>query len=692
MSAPTVSAPTYKTLENLIAAAERIIDDVDTVSLDVFDTVLIRRVASPDLIKLPVARFVAEKANALGIETNWLEVARLRNRIEARHREENGEKHPDHEACYDHFMPEVLHGVFGDKLPDAFIDRVADYEIKIENAVLVPRARLVEWIDSLSDRGKQLLLVSDIYLPSKYIKRMLADKGLDHYFHGVVSSADSFRAKASGTAYELIKERFSVDRDKWLHVGDNPVSDGVRPIEFGIRALVIDDAVERHRKIITGQYHEYSTRSNFWKGRNLQQLMLPLESENVERDDLYVRGYNQFGFLFGYFMQRLAERCAALKLKRIYFCSREGWLMQQCWERFAPWYFPGDDMPESRYLYVSRIALARAMTGNVGMPTREVEVALLPRQNNCFDDVCRIFGFDPDAFQPFLDKHHLSLGDKISQHGVKVDQKNRQRLGLLLLDTEFQAFVREHGTPYRDAFIRYLESEGFFEHEEIGLVDIGWLGTIHNNLFSAVSHLDAAPRIHGFLMAATRHIDYPNTPDRYFEGLLYDRHKFDIATSVIQYIKEIMEEICRAPHTSLVAYQPDEESDTGFRLEFKPDNDESATAEMTQSECFQPLQQGILDAVQAYAAARTVLGYGTSEIKSWLDFSMYKHMAFPRTDDVLQMRLKAHQDDFAKRDTRKGRDKVTDKGLWQRSAAALRFMPGLRKRELKKHCFRMLKI
>lgn len=687
-----MTAPTYKTLESLIAAAERIIDDVDTVSLDVFDTVFIRRIANPDLIKIPVARFVAEKANSLGIETNRLEVARLRNQIEARHREENGAEHPDHEACYDHFMPEMLDRVFGDKLPDGFFDQVADYEIKLENAVLVPRARLVEWIESLSARGKRLLLVSDIYLPAKYIERMLADKGLDHHFYAVVSSADSFRAKASGTAYKLIEERFGLDRDKWLHVGDNPISDGVRPIEFGIRALVIDDPVERHRKNVAGKYHEYSTQTIFWRGRNLQQLMLPLEAENVERDDLYVHGYNQFGFLFGYFMQRLAERCAELKIKRLYFCSREGWLMQQCWERFAPWYFPAGDMPESRYLYVSRIALAKAMTGNVGIPARELEVALLPRHNNTFDDVCRVFGLDPHAFQPFLDKHDLSLDDNISQHGVKVNPENRRKLNRLLLDTEFQAFVRKYGMPYRDAFIRYLESEGFFEHSEIGLVDIGWLGTIHNNLFRAVSHLDAVPRIHGFLMAATRHIDYPSTPDRYFEGLLYDRHKFDIATSVIQYIKEIMEETCRAPHTSLVAYQPDGDSNRGFRLEFKPDNDESATAEMNQSEFFQPLQKGILDAVQAYSVARTVLGYGTSEIKSWLDLSMYKHIAFPRTNDVLRMRLKAHQDDFAKRDTRKGRDKVTDKGLWQRSAAALRFIPGLRKRELKKHCFRMLKI
>ncbi|WP_339135720.1 MAG: HAD family hydrolase [Candidatus Electrothrix sp. GW3-4] len=42
----------------------------------------------------------------------------------------------------------------------------------------------------------------------------------------VVSSADSFLAKASGKAFPMLQERFALDYDRWLHVGDNPVSDG----------------------------------------------------------------------------------------------------------------------------------------------------------------------------------------------------------------------------------------------------------------------------------------------------------------------------------------------------------------------------------------------------------------------------------------------------------------------------------
>ena len=691
-----MSAPTYKSLAQLIDAAEAFIEEVDVVSFDVFDTIFIRRIADPDLIKIPVARFIAEKANSLGIEISWLEVATLRQQIENQQRQINGQSYPDFEANYDDFMPEMLSQVFNDKLPDNFFNVVADYEIKLENAVLVARQALVDWIISLKQRGKRLFLVSDIYLPARYIERFVVDKNLQDYFESVISSADSFNAKASGTAFPLIEQRFNLDRSRWLHIGDNPISDGIRPLEFGIRALVIDDPAERQRKSLAEKYNHYSTHTTFWKGRNLQQLMLPLEAENAEHDELFVQGFNQFGFLFGYFMQRLAEQCKTLKLKRIYFCSREGWMLKKCWELFAPWYFPQGDVPEAKYLYVSRIALAKAMIGNTGLSQREVEVALLPAGNETFVDVCRIFGLNAQDFKPYLAKKDLTVEEVISQTDKGSSDASRRKLGLLLMDSEFQALARQSAQPYRDAFVAYLQGEGFFEFNDVAVVDIGWLGTIHNNLFNAVCHLENCPDIHGYLMCATRYIDYPNTRNKYFEGLVYDRFKFDMGGSLLEYIKDIIEEICRAPHTSLVGYEPvsnePDSQNKGFQLVFRDADDDSARAEQEQSSYYAPLQQGILHAVEAYARAYAVLGYTSVELKPWLNFNLHRYIAFPHTKDVLRMQIKAHQDDFGKRDTANLKNPLAERGLWQQTAAVLRFFPGLRSRNFKKHCLAKMRL
>jgi len=259
------------------------------------------------------------------------------------------------------------------------------------------------------------------------------------------------------------------------------------------------------------------------------------------------------------------------------------------------------------------------------------------------------------------------------------------------MDSQFQALARESARSNRDAFVNYLRSEGFFEHEDVGVVDIGWLGTIHNNMFKAISHLDNAPNVHGFLMCATRYIEYPESREKYIQGLVYDRHKFDTAGSLLQYIKDIIEEICRAPHTSLVAYDPDD-SEQGFKLIFRDEDDESARAEQVQSQYYKPVQDGVLDAVEAYAKAQAILGYGCSELKPWLNFNLHRYIAFPDTDDVLRMQLKAHQDDFAKVDTANTKVSSAEKGLWQQSAGALRFIPWLRSRAFKGHCFGMMRV
>ena len=223
-------------------------------------------------------------------------------------------------------------------------------------------------------------------------------------------------------------------------------------------------------------------------------------------------------------------------------------------------------------------------------------------------DVCRIFDLDAQVFAPYLEKHKISLDEVIAQTDPNASAESRRKLGIMLMDSGFQDTAKKTGQVNRDAFVSYLASEGFFDYQDVGLVDIGWLGTIHNNFFKALSHRLQKPGIHGFLMCATRHIEYQNTRDRYFEGLIYDRHRFEVGGSLVQYIKDIMEELCRAPHTSLVAYHP-EDSEQGFELEFRPDDDESAQAENIQSEYYQPVQNGILDALSAYAKAQAVLGY-----------------------------------------------------------------------------------
>ena len=129
-----------------------------------FDTLLVRRVADPDIVKNATTRFIDNIAKQKGLWSSFRLVDNLRNTIEDEHRARNGKEHPDHEANYDQFMPEVLKKHFGEHYSDALFQQVAEHEMQMESEILVARQDFYGLLDFLKEQGKRLFLLSDMYL------------------------------------------------------------------------------------------------------------------------------------------------------------------------------------------------------------------------------------------------------------------------------------------------------------------------------------------------------------------------------------------------------------------------------------------------------------------------------------------------------------------------------------------------
>jgi len=669
---------------SLVRTGERLAASRAVVSFDLFDTLLVRRIHDPDLVKPAVARFIAALAGKQGLFWSWQQVQRLRDEVEQQHRRETSTRFEDHEACYPRFMEETLGRLFGDEAGRALLPRVTDYELAVEGAMLVPRAELVSWLKRLKEQGKMVLVLSDVYLPASHLSRLIEGAGFLPWVDQVVSSADSFLAKASGKGYALLQERFGLDPKQWLHVGDNPYSDGLRAAEFGLQALVLRDGGEKLRKAIVKRYVNYAGGRPFWRGRALQQLMLPLEGENIPRPSLYLAGYHFLAPLLGAFVQELAQRCREQGIRRIYFFSREGWMFQQVWERLMPLLHPAGELPEVSYLYVSRLALAGAACAQQGLSRTNADIAFLPAGNRDFRDVCRIFGLRLDPFVPHLARHELTAETVLSPAHEGFELTHRIRFNLLLEDREFQREIRCQTRDSGLALERYLEAQGFFAQADVALVDIGWLGTIQRFLFEAVRHRPDAPRCQGFLFAATRGIPYPSRPENTIQGLVYDRHRFELAGSSLLYARDLFEESCRAPHATLLGYALTSEA-PGYELRFRERNDVSGRAELEQDRHFFPLQQGILDGVTRYAAAAAVLGWEPGDDKPWLNYLLVSRMAFPRTAEVRDIRHTHHLDDFQGASSPKQQVLRAQRHLWDEPPWRLNWAPGLRLRYFLRH-------
>lgn len=666
----------FYSIEKLVHAGRRAAASVDTVSFDLFDTLLIRRIHDPDMVKPAVARYISHRAAGMGIVKSWQYILKLRSTFEKEQRAATGKRFADQEARYPDYMGQVIEAVFGPQSDETLLQEVTDYELSLENAVLVPRSELVEWLRELKTQGKRVLIVSDIYLPASHLERLVEHAGFLAQVDVVISSADSFLAKASGLAYPMLKERFSLDYSRWLHVGDNPISDGLRPTEHGIHALVLRDGREKFRKSLLKRYCNYSLGQHFYRGRALQQIMLPLEAENIPRHPLYVKGFNVFAPLFAGFIQGVAEHCLRAGIRRLYFFSREGWLFEQIWNEVAPRIYAGVSLPKVSYLYVSRMALAPASCAYAGLDREHADIVFLPAGNRDFRDVCRVFGLQPEPFAPFLAKHKLDMETVLSPAHEGFVPENRIRFNELLEEEAgFQKEVRRQTLAASSALNCYLEEQGFFEQPDVALADIGWLGTIQRFLHRAVAHRCDAPRCHGLLFGASRGIAYPETPRNQVKGVLYDRDRFDLAASSMLYNLDLFEEICRAPHPTLQAYRLTANA-AGCELVFRRDDDAAGRAEKAHSEHFRPLQEGILAGAKQYGTAAALLGCTFAELRPWLNYLLLTRLALPKTGEIEEIRQQQHLDDF--HGQHQSKQQPGPQRLWERSGLALRFRPFLR--------------
>ena len=579
-------------------------------------------------------------------------------------------------------MDQVLRTVFGKKYDESLLDSVTDYELSVENSMLVPRQELVAWLRELHEYGRKILLISDIYLPASHLERLVEHGGFADCVDGIISSADTFLAKASGKAYPYIMERFSLDKNSWLHIGDNPISDGLRPLEFGIQALVLQDYAERQRKTIVKRHINYSAGKPFWRGRALLQLMQPHEGENIPQPDLYIEGYNFLAPMIGAFVQHLAEESLKLGITKIFFLSREGWTFKRFWEKCTPILFPGITLPETEYLYASRMALAGSSCAYQGLTRTNFDISFLPPGNKDFRDVCRIFNLDGKALEPHLARYGLRCDTVLSPVHEGFMAEYRQQMNELLDDDAFQEEIRIQTEPANQAMMRYFEDIGFFGHEHVALVDIGWLGTIQRFLYEAVSHRPDCPRCQGFLFGATRGLVYPTSPKNSIRGIIYDRHEFDFAASSILYARDLFEEACRAPHPTLNGYAL---TDDGYELEFRKTDDSLGQAEQVQDSYYAPLQEGIFAAAERYAAASRLLGFSLVDYRPWLNYTMVSKLAFPKSSEIANIKHKYHLDDF--HGTHKPMQAFTkrEKSLWSSSMLQLRFNPLLRLKYFNTH-------
>ncbi|WP_022760437.1 HAD family hydrolase [Butyrivibrio sp. AD3002] len=183
----------------------------DIISFDIFDTLITRAVNTPS----DVFDMVGERIG----NTSFKE---LRIAAEETARRNTIGREPNIDEVYKYLDIQ-------DK------NNTLNIELETELNVCKCNPYMLEIVNDLQKIGKKIIVVSDMYLSSLFLKGMLNKNGYDQL--NCVYVSNEYRvSKYDGKLYRLLSEE-AIGGDSIIHVGDNEHSDYYMALENGWKAL-----------------------------------------------------------------------------------------------------------------------------------------------------------------------------------------------------------------------------------------------------------------------------------------------------------------------------------------------------------------------------------------------------------------------------------------------------------------------
>lgn len=321
-----------ETLEEQIA-------DHDCISFDIFDTLLIRRVMSPE----DVFELVGRRLNNEGVKIKNFR----RKRIKAQ--EELGLTNPTIEEIYGRLCKK--HG-----FPEEIGERCIEIELAIESSVLVPRSDMLEVYRNCVRSGKKVSLVTDMYIPEKLLTTILRKNGIEDY-SAIYVSCDKKQLKLQGL---LSLYRRETEGTSYLHIGDHYIHDGICAALADMDYCLVPSGDRLARKAGYGSCMElaHSLEEHVMLGMVIAKIFNSPFAENWQEGKVYIHSDYDYGYAFCapfvcQYVRWLYKRVADGDYEDVLFASRDGYLIQRLYGILRE--KMGDlSLPQGMYFYTSR--------------------------------------------------------------------------------------------------------------------------------------------------------------------------------------------------------------------------------------------------------------------------------------------------------------------------------------------------
>jgi HAD superfamily hydrolase (TIGR01549 family) len=303
-------------------------------------------------------------------------------------------------------------------------EEVLQKEIEIEFYVIRPKPENISILREMIDKGVDVCIISDMYLPISVIKDILIKNEIE--VEKVYVSSEIGLTKATGNLFKHVVNDFNISFSEVLHYGDNEWSDIDVPRKMGIDCIHV---------------YAYSPQESL-------DLFDCFKSKAV-KDQYYKVGYNFCGPV-AYFFANFIKKNINDFNSNVVFGARDSYLFKYAFELF----FNKSNEYKTFYTRLSRKLVYLPEAFFSGNYDKFFEGGI-----DCENFFSRIQVKCPDCF----------VGQSLSSNKKSI-------LEFLKNDEDFNTYLRKESTIVK----KYLMENGF--NKKTFFIDLGWRGSIQDSL------------------------------------------------------------------------------------------------------------------------------------------------------------------------------------------------------------------
>jgi FMN phosphatase YigB (HAD superfamily) len=425
------------------------IDKVEVVSFDIFDTLIMRKIFSPE----DVFRLLEEKVRVeLKLDC---EIANVRAQAAS--------------MCGSYATINEIYQYIKQQtnLIDKNIIDIMQLEKDIDIDLCITRRDIADLYEYCLTCGKEVYLISDMYYTLQDIKRILDKCGVkvpddEHIWISCEKKCD----KVLGSIWKEYSELVGKDI-KCLHIGDNKTGDVENPAKYGIDSYYVMSAKDMlmNSSISELASHVNTVSDSICLGLVIAKLFnspFALGSTNgkVSYDDSEIYGYCVYGPLLEKFLIWLYYNSRKDGIDKLLFFARDGYFLEKDYKIVSQLL---DDGYKQDWCY---LPISRRL---IYMATMKSE-----------DDLKRVVAFPyVGTFADYMkSRFEITVTDATSEYNDRQINTVGDSQNILKWIQPYKDKIMEQAKRERENYLDYLKSDGDMQAElSYGTVDLGYYGT-----------------------------------------------------------------------------------------------------------------------------------------------------------------------------------------------------------------------